>query len=97
MHYSGLFEVAPVNRLVLEEALTDDFTDFEDAVIYESARHIGADCIVTRNPKHLNPNNALERTPPPDSSDILKLCQRPDKFPTKSPVISPQNQRPIAG
>jgi predicted nucleic acid-binding protein len=46
-----LFEVAPVNRLVLESALAADFNDFEDAVIYEAACHVGADAIVTRNLK----------------------------------------------
>jgi len=47
----GLFEVAPVNRLVLESALGIDFNDFEDAVIHEAACHVGADAIVTRNLK----------------------------------------------
>jgi predicted nucleic acid-binding protein len=47
----SLFEVAPVNRQVLESALVLDFSDFEDAVIYEAACHIGADAIVTRNQK----------------------------------------------
>lgn len=46
-----LFEVAPVNRHVLESALVLDFNDFEDAVIHEAARHVGADAIVTRNQK----------------------------------------------
>jgi predicted nucleic acid-binding protein len=46
-----LFEVAPVNRLVLESALAVDFNDFEDAVIHEAACHSGADVIVTRNQK----------------------------------------------
>lgn len=46
-----LFEVAPVNRQVLESALVADFTDFEDAVLHESACHVGADAIVTRNQK----------------------------------------------
>jgi len=46
-----LFEVAPVNRHVLESALVLDFKDFEDAVIHEAACHIGADAIVTRNQK----------------------------------------------
>jgi len=44
-----LFEVAPVNRHVLESALALDFNDFEDAVIHEAACHVGADAIVTRN------------------------------------------------
>ena len=47
----SLFEVAPVNRIVLENALSSNFTDFEDAVIHEAARHSGANCIVTRNIK----------------------------------------------
>jgi hypothetical protein len=46
-----LFEVAPVNRIVLETALAAGFIDFEDAVLYESAKHAGATCIVTRNTK----------------------------------------------
>jgi len=47
----SLFEVAPVNRHVLESALAVDFNDFEDAVIHEAACHVGADAIVTRNQK----------------------------------------------
>jgi predicted nucleic acid-binding protein len=47
----SLFEIAPVNRPVLESALKIDFNDFEDAVIHEAACHVGADAIVTRNPK----------------------------------------------
>ncbi len=47
----SLFEVAPVNRLVLESALAADFNDFEDAVIHEAACHVGAEAIVTRNQK----------------------------------------------
>jgi predicted nucleic acid-binding protein len=47
----NLFEVAPVNRHVLESALVADFDDFEDAVIHEAACHVGAEAIVTRNQK----------------------------------------------
>ncbi len=46
-----LFEVAPVNRQVLESALVTDFSDFEDAVIYEAAFYVGAEAIITRNQK----------------------------------------------
>lgn len=46
-----LFEIAPVNRHVLESALVADFSDFEDAVIHEAACHVGVDAIVTRNRK----------------------------------------------
>jgi predicted nucleic acid-binding protein len=44
-----LFETAPVNRWVLEEALKVDFSDYEDAVVYQSAIGVNADGIVTRN------------------------------------------------
>lgn len=45
----ALFEVAPVTRLVLDDALRLAFGDFEDAVQHEAARHAGASGIVTRN------------------------------------------------
>lgn len=44
-----LFEVAPVNRLVLEEALYLEIPDYEDAVLAASAHHMGADSIVSRD------------------------------------------------
>ena len=44
-----IFEVAPINRAVLDEALGLDFTDYEDAVVYQSAIGVNADGIVTRN------------------------------------------------
>lgn len=48
----SLFEIAPVNRPVLEGALAIGFADFEDAVLHEAARQIEAAAIVTRNPRH---------------------------------------------
>lgn len=44
-----LFEVAPVNRAVLENALDLRFADFEDAVLHEAGRVVGADALTTRN------------------------------------------------
>ena len=44
-----IFEVASVNRPVLERALDLSFSDFEDAVLHEAARQSGAEAIVTRN------------------------------------------------
>ncbi len=46
----ALCAVAPVNRPVLEAALGLDFADFEDAVLYEAARQVAADAVVTRAP-----------------------------------------------
>ncbi|MBI4964805.1 MAG: PIN domain-containing protein [Desulfomonile tiedjei] len=45
----SLFEIAPVNRAVLEGALRSRFADFEDAVIHEAAIHAGTQALVTRN------------------------------------------------
>jgi predicted nucleic acid-binding protein len=45
----SLFQIAPVNRFVIEDALNLNFHDFEDAVLYISALTVKADCIVTRN------------------------------------------------
>lgn len=47
----SLFEVAPINRTVIEMAIRSKVSDFEDAVLCEAARHVGADGIVTRNIK----------------------------------------------
>lgn len=46
-----LFEVTPINRLVLEDALVSNFSDFEDAVLYTSAIHCDLQSIVTRDQK----------------------------------------------
>lgn len=46
-----LFEVAPVNKAVLQAAVTSEFSDFEDAVVHESAKVVSANAIVTRNTK----------------------------------------------
>ncbi len=47
----ALFEIAAVNRLVIENALKSKFSDFEDSVLHESARHAGAEYIITGNIK----------------------------------------------
>ena len=47
----ALFEIASVNRIVIDNALKSKFSDFEDAVLHESARHAGAEYIITRDIK----------------------------------------------
>ena len=49
-----LFEVAPVNRAVLEGALALGFEDFEDAVLHEAGRLAGATAVVTRDTSGLS-------------------------------------------
>lgn len=44
-----LFEIAPVNRSVIEEALQSKMGDFEDAVLAHAGSLVRVDAIVTRN------------------------------------------------
>jgi predicted nucleic acid-binding protein len=46
----SIFEVAPVDRSALEAALESGLPDFEDAVLHEAARRVGAEAVVTRDP-----------------------------------------------
>lgn len=47
----SLFEIAAVNRAVIERALRNKMADFEDAVLAEAGQSAGVACILTRNPK----------------------------------------------
>lgn len=53
----SLFDIAAVNRAVLETAIKMKFNDFEDAVIYASAIHSNCDVLVTRNIKDFKAND----------------------------------------
>ena len=46
-----LFEICPVNRAVLQSAALSNISDFEDAVLHESARLSSCQIIITRNGK----------------------------------------------
>lgn len=46
-----IFHISSVNRVVLEDALTSNFKDYEDAVLYHSAVHANLEAILTRNQK----------------------------------------------
>ncbi len=59
----ALFEVASVNRLVIENALKLKFSDFEDSIVHESARHAGAEYIITRNIKDFKKSKIPVYTP----------------------------------
>ena len=43
--------VREVNEAVLAKAVNSDFSDFEDAVLYQASCYAGVDSIVTRNGK----------------------------------------------
>jgi predicted nucleic acid-binding protein len=59
-----LFDVAPVTRSVIENALVESVPDFEDAVLYEAGKHYGVDGIVTRNGEHFHNSGIAVYTPP---------------------------------
>lgn len=46
-----IFHIAPVNRVVLEDAIGGKFDDYEDSVLHQAAKHSGLDGILTRNRK----------------------------------------------
>ncbi|RKY22951.1 MAG: hypothetical protein DRP83_10040 [Planctomycetota bacterium] len=46
------FTIAACDEKILHQAIEANWTDFEDAVQYFSARNIQASCIVTRNIAH---------------------------------------------
>ena len=66
----SLFEIATVNRPVIERALRSKIRDFEDAVLDEAGQMAGVDSVVTRNTKDfagstlnvLDPNEFLAQT-----------------------------------
>ena len=70
-HLMTLFEIASVNRIVIEDALQSTFSDFEDAVIYHAAQHAGAEAIVTRDPKGFKQAKLSVYGP----NEMLKLLQ----------------------
>lgn len=68
----SLFEIASVNRAVLETALELGFSDYEDAVLHEAACAVDAQGIVTRNPRHFK-NATLPVYRPEELSRALDL------------------------
>lgn len=80
----ALCRVAPINRVVLEEALTLGFTDFEDAVLHEAARHVGADAIVTRDPGDFR-KSTLRILSPRECIEILRQSQAPSQSRDRGP------------
>ncbi len=69
-----LFEVAPVNRVVLEGALGSGFVDFEDAVLHEAGRSVGASALTTRNPKHFTKSTLRVYAPDALVAALEGLC-----------------------
>jgi predicted nucleic acid-binding protein len=71
----ALFEVAPINRVVLESALKSKVPDFEDAVLSETAKAIGMDGIATRNARDFK-NAGIRIYDPTELVDATRLQDR---------------------
>jgi predicted nucleic acid-binding protein len=69
-----LFEIAPVNRIVLESALEGPITDFEDGVICEAARQVDAEAVVTRDARGFKKARLPVYTP----VELLNMLNDPD-------------------
>jgi len=67
-----LFEVAPVNRSVLERAIESEIDDFEDAVLEQAGCLIGADAIITRNTKDFR-KSAIKAVDPVEFLSALDM------------------------
>lgn len=66
-----IFEIAPVNRHVLETALSLGFRDFEDAVIYAAARWVEVDVLVARDESDFKSTHPVVMNP----QELVALLQ----------------------
>ena len=58
-----VFEVTEINKITILEAISEDFNDFEDSIIYASAYLNGIDYIVTRDKKGFKNSKVKILTP----------------------------------
>lgn len=73
----GHFDVFPVNRKHLDAAIRSAITDFEDAVLEETAAENGVDYIVTRNMKDFKKSRVTALSP----AQFLKLLSTESEYP----------------
>lgn len=66
-----LFIIAEVNRSTLVSALSSEFSDFEDAVLFHAGVDAGVDTVVTRNVKDFK----TAKLPIYSPDDLLQLIQ----------------------
>ena len=76
----NLFELVDTDGMDCRRAISSDMSDFEDAVMAESALRSGMDCIVTRN------GGDYRRSPVPvcTPGELLEKI-RPEEEPTEDP------------
>jgi predicted nucleic acid-binding protein len=73
----SLLNVAPVNKLVLENAVSSQFRDFEDAVLHEAALLTGVQHIVTRNASDFK-NSLIPIHEPEEFLHAFELLKKAD-------------------
>lgn len=67
------FEILPCLKTICEYGLTSSIDDYEDAIIEETAKVFGADCIVTNNAADFQ-NSRVDIISPKELVAILDAC-----------------------
>ncbi len=68
-----LFKIAEVNRDVLVASLKNNGKDFEDSVLYTSAKFSDVDVIITRDKKGFTNSNVLVQEPKEFLASLISL------------------------
>jgi predicted nucleic acid-binding protein len=66
-----IFQIVPLDASVIDRALANPGSDFEDAIQAAAAVSISADCLVTRNSSHFDPKDVSVVT----ADELLALVQ----------------------
>lgn len=74
----SLFEIAPVNRPVLDQALRSGISDFEDAVLEQAGRLVAVDAITTRNVRDFE-NSSIKVFDPHELISTVKAKESTNK------------------
>ena len=67
----NMFHIASITSAVLNDAIDTNFSDYEDAVIYQSTMHANLEAIITRNVKDFK-NSVLPVYTPSEFLTIIE-------------------------
>ena len=70
----GLFDILDTTAIDCRKALSSEITDYEDAVMCETAERCEVDCIVTRNEKDYRKSKVKVMSP----GDLVKVLESAD-------------------
>ena len=70
----GLFDILDTTQLDCRQALSSDISDYEDAVMCETAKRCDVDCIVTRNQKDYVKSDVAVYSP----KEFLEIMEKLD-------------------